>query len=159
MSGSLGSGNGPASAGAATPWPFLSCAPSTVPKDGQNPLRQEKSLLQLDWSMVRLRPNSVSSGCTDTQFDCTPQSPQPSQTSSLMMTRRAGAGHWPRGAGRVFVRLVGDDDDALRAFRRDLAGDLRHREAAVVLLAAGHGDGIVEEGFSGGVEALRDRGA
>jgi hypothetical protein len=44
-------------------------------------------LLQFDWSMVRLRPNSVSSGCTETQFDCTPQSPQPSQTSSLMITR------------------------------------------------------------------------
>ena len=31
-------------------------------KLGQKPLRQEKSLLQLDWSIVRLRPNSVSSG-------------------------------------------------------------------------------------------------
>ena len=51
------------------PLPRLSLAPSTVTKDGQKPFRQEKSLLQLDWSMVRLRPNSVSSGCTETQFD------------------------------------------------------------------------------------------
>jgi hypothetical protein len=34
-----------------------------------------------DWSIARLRPNSVSSGSTDTQFDCTEQSPQPSQTA------------------------------------------------------------------------------
>ena len=26
-------------------------------------------MLQLDWSIVRLRPNSVSTGCTETQFD------------------------------------------------------------------------------------------
>ena len=62
-------------------------APCTVTKDGQKPLTQEKSLLHEDWSILRLRPNSVSSGCTETQFDFTPQSPQPSQTSSLMMTR------------------------------------------------------------------------
>ena len=49
-------------------------------------------MLQLDWSMVRLRPHSVSSGCTDTQFDFTPQSPQPSQTRSLMTTRLSGIG-------------------------------------------------------------------
>jgi hypothetical protein len=30
--------------------------PSTVTKEGQKPLRQEKSLLQVDWSMARLRP-------------------------------------------------------------------------------------------------------
>jgi hypothetical protein len=59
---------------------FFGFAPCTVTKDGQKPLTQEKSLLQLDWSIVRLRPNSVSSGCTETQFDLTPQSPQPSQT-------------------------------------------------------------------------------
>ena len=67
-------------------------APCTVTKDGQKPLTQEKSLLQLDWSIRRLRPNSVSTGCTETQFDCTPQSPQPSQTSSLMITRLSGSG-------------------------------------------------------------------
>ena len=41
--------------------------------------------------MRRLRPNSVSSAITDRQFDCTLQSPQPSQTSSLMTTRLSGA--------------------------------------------------------------------
>jgi hypothetical protein len=46
---------------------------------------------EIFWSMVRLRPNSVSKGCTDTQFDFTPQSPQPSQTSSLMTTRLSGS--------------------------------------------------------------------
>src|SRR5579872_4034506 len=92
MSGSLGSGKGPASAGAATPLPLRSCAPSTVTKLGQNPLRHEKSLLQLDWSIARLRPNSVSTGTTDKQFDWVEQSPQPSHTSSLMTTRRGGSG-------------------------------------------------------------------
>ena len=84
------------------PSPFFSLAPCTVTNDGQKPFTQEKSLLQLDWSMVRLRPNSVSSGCTDTQFDCTPQSPQPSQTSSLMMTRLSGSGNRPRLRRRRF---------------------------------------------------------
>src|SRR5437588_11929966 len=96
MSGSLGSGKGPASAGDATPLPLRSRAPSTVTNDGQKPFRQEKSLLQLVWSMVRLRPHSVSSGCTETQFDFTPQSPQPSQTSSLLVTRLSGFGNYPR---------------------------------------------------------------
>ena len=49
-------------------------------------------MLQDDWSMVRFLPNSVSSGCTETQFDFTPQSPQPSHTSSLMMTRLSRIG-------------------------------------------------------------------
>ena len=77
-------------------------APCTVTKDGQKPLTQEKSLLQLDWSMRRLRPNSVSTGWTETQFDCTPQSPQPSQTSSLMITRLSGSGKVPRLRRRRF---------------------------------------------------------
>ncbi len=76
--------------------------PSTVTNDGQKPLTQEKSLLQDDWSIVRLRPNSVSTGAIDTQFDCTPQSPQPSQTSSLMTTRFAGSGNLPRFLRRRF---------------------------------------------------------
>ena len=45
--------------------------------------------------MVRLRPNSVSFGKIDTQFDCTPQSPQPSQTASLMTMRLATSGYSP----------------------------------------------------------------
>jgi hypothetical protein len=78
-------------------------APSSVTKEGQNPLRQhEKSLLQADWSMARLRPSSVSTGTIATQFDCTPQSPQPSQTSVLMKTRRSGSGKVPRLRRRRF---------------------------------------------------------
>ncbi len=44
-------------------------------------------MLQVVWSMRVLRPNSVSTGCTDRQLLLTPQSPQPSHTASLMMTR------------------------------------------------------------------------
>ena len=51
---------------------------------------------------MRLRPNSVSTGATDTQFDLTPQSPQPSQTSSLITTRLAGSGYLPRLRRRRF---------------------------------------------------------
>ena len=43
-----------------------------------------------------LRPNSVSRGCTDRQFDFTPQSPQPSHTASLMTTRVRRTGSAPR---------------------------------------------------------------
>ena len=44
-------------------------------------------MLQEVWSMRVLRPNSVSTGCTDRQLLFTPQSPQPSHTASLMTTR------------------------------------------------------------------------
>jgi len=50
----------------------------------------------------------VSSGCTETQFDCTPQSPQPSQTSSLMMTRLSGSGNVWRCGGGAFPRHRSD---------------------------------------------------
>src|SRR5205823_14971293 len=76
--------------------------PSTVTKLGQKPMTHEKPLLHELWSIVRLRPNSVSTGATDTQFDLTPQSPQPSQTSSLMTTRFAGSGYLPRLRRRRF---------------------------------------------------------
>src|SRR4029078_4143678 len=85
IAGNSGSGIDALSAVAVSGTPCLSFAPSTVTKDGQNPFRHEKSLLQLDWSMVPVRPHLVSGGCTDPQFDFTPQSPQPSQTSSLMI--------------------------------------------------------------------------
>src|SRR3977135_3435734 len=75
---------------------FLTLAPCTVTKLGQKPLRQEKSLLQADWSMARLVPSSVSSGSTATQFDLTPQSPQPSHTAGLMNTRLSGSGNRTR---------------------------------------------------------------
>jgi len=61
--------------------------------------------------MGALRPHSVSSGCTDTQFDCTPQSPQPSQTSSVDDHALVGSGNWPRLRRRRFSaaqRLVVD---------------------------------------------------
>ena len=79
-------------------------------------------------------------------------------------TRRAprGGGWWCRPASacrRIFLRLVGDDHDALRAFGRDLARDLRHGHAAVDLLAAGHRDRVVEEKLVGDVDAGGDRGA
>src|SRR5260370_28385630 len=73
-----------------------------VTKLGQKALRQEKSLLQLDWSIVRLRPNSVSSGLTETQFDLSEQSPHPSHTASLMTTRLGGSGKVPRLRRRRF---------------------------------------------------------
>src|ERR1700761_6135008 len=71
---------------------FFNWPPSTVTKLGQKPLTHEKSLLQVDWLIWRLVPNSVSSGSTDRQFDLTEQSPQPSQTASLMTARLAGSG-------------------------------------------------------------------
>jgi hypothetical protein len=56
-------------------------------------LRQEKSLLQEDWLMRRLRPNSVSMGSMEMQLLWTLQSPQPSQTASLMTMRLSGSGN------------------------------------------------------------------
>src|SRR5690606_28213341 len=76
--------------------------PSTVTKLGQKPDRQVKSLLQEDWSISRLRPNSVSTATTDMQLDLLLQSPQPSQTASLITTRLAGSGNLPRLRRRRF---------------------------------------------------------
>ena len=59
-------------------------------------------MLQDDWWIWVLRPNSVSTGCTLRQFDFTPQSPQPSHTASLMTTRMAGSGSLPRLRRRRF---------------------------------------------------------
>jgi hypothetical protein len=58
-SGSSGSGNvgKPCSAAFACGFSFFfGVPPSTVTKLGQKPFTQEKSLLQLFWLMVRLRP-------------------------------------------------------------------------------------------------------
>src|SRR5579862_1104453 len=103
MSGSAGSGSGgrPSSARSAAAR-LRGLPPSTVTKLGQKPLRQEKSLLQLDWSIARFLPNSVSTGTTDKQFEVAEQSPQPSQTRSLIKTRRAGSGKRPRLRRRRF---------------------------------------------------------
>src|SRR5829696_3581421 len=84
--GRAGAGSCPARATASTPIPVLARrrAPSTVTKLGQNPLRHEKSLLQVDRLIRRLRPKGVSLGSTLRQFDSTEQSPHASQTRSLM---------------------------------------------------------------------------
>src|SRR3954463_6015967 len=75
------------------PDPFRRRPPSMVTKLGQKPFTQEKSLLHEDWLMARLRPSSVSSGSTERQFDLALQSPQPSQTRSLITARLAGSGY------------------------------------------------------------------
>ena len=53
-------------------------------------------MLQEVWSMRVLRPYSVSTGCTDRQLLFTPQSPQPSHTASLMITRVGRTASVPR---------------------------------------------------------------
>ena len=101
--GTDGSGNaGSAASSRDSPAPFRRVPPCTVTKLGQNPSTQEKSLLHDDWSMARLRPNSVSSGTTATQFDFTPQSPHPSHTAGLMNARLGGSGNFPRLRRRRF---------------------------------------------------------
>ena len=91
-----------ASSATAPALPRRSRPPSTVTKLGQNPSTQEKSLFHDDWLIARLRPNSVSTGSIDTQFDFTPQSPQPSHTASLMNARFCGSGNAPRLRRRRF---------------------------------------------------------
>ena len=59
-------------------------------------------MLQDDWSIARLVPNSVSTGVTDRQLEATEQSPQPSQTAWLMNTRLLGSGKVPRLRRRRF---------------------------------------------------------
>ena len=73
-----------------------------------------------------------------------------------MMDRDAGR---PIGTRRILLRLVGDDDDLLRTFRRDLPRDDRHGEAAVVALPAGHRDRVVEQDLVGDVDAGGGRSA
>ncbi len=65
----------------------------------------------------------------------------------------------PGRAGRIFLRLVRDDDDAPGAFGRHLRRDHRHAQAPVHRLAAGHGDGVVEEDLVGDVDLGRRRRA
>lgn len=67
-----------------------------VTKDGQKPLRQERSVLQEDGATRRLRPYSVSIGSIATQLDWAVQSPQFSQTRGLMSTVVSAAGSVPR---------------------------------------------------------------
>ena len=105
-------------------------------------------MLQVERLMRRLRPNSVSSGSTLRQFDSTEQSPQPSQTRSLMTakTRRVleraalAAAALLGGAGL----LVDEDGDA---------GDLAQLALDGVELAAGVEGGA--GGEAGAVELFR----
>ena len=89
-------GLGSCAASSGSAWRRVVVPGVTSRNAGQSPCTQEKSRLHEDWSMRVLRPNSVSTGCTDRQFDFAPQSPQPSQTRSLIMTRVAGVGSVPR---------------------------------------------------------------
>ena len=57
----------------------------------------------------------------------------------------------------VFFGLVADHDEARYAFRFHLTRDLRHRDAAVDRLAAGHRDRIVIEDLVGDGGFRRDR--
>ncbi len=55
----------------------------------------------------------------------------------------------------VFLRLVRHDGDGVGALGGDLRRHVEHREAAVVGLAAGHRDGVVEQDLVGDVDAGR----
>jgi len=87
---------------ASTFLPLRTLPPCTVTKLGQKPSTQLKSLLQSLWLIARLRPYSVSFGVTDTQKLLAPQSPQPSQTSELTITRFCGSTSLPRFRRRRF---------------------------------------------------------
>ena len=87
---------GSASSGAAGALTRAAFGAMTSRNDGQSPSRQEKSLLQELWWIRVLRPNSVSTGSTDRQPDFSPQSPQPSQTRSLIRTSCGGVAALPR---------------------------------------------------------------
>ena len=63
------------------------------------------------------------------------------------------------GADGVFARIVGDHGDAAHAFAVQLMGDLRHAQAAVHRLAAGHRHRVVVEDLVGRVDAGGDGGA
>ena len=94
-------------------------------------------MLHDDWWIAVLRPNSVSIGCTDRQFDFTPQSPQPSQTRSLITTRMGGSAARPRLRSRRFsaahcwswIRTVTPVDRAQHLLRLDDAVPLPHLDA------------------------------
>jgi len=77
------------------------------------------------------------------------------QFRSVMKRRSRGPGV----SGIVFVRLVGNQHDTLRALGRNLAGDFVNRETALMRLTAGHGDGVVVEDLVGHVGAGRLCGA
>ena len=106
-------------------------------------------MLQVDWLMRRLRPNSVSTGSTDMQFDFTPQSPQPSQTGSLIIDARCGVGQRAAlalaahlGGARLVVDQHRDAVDlAQLALDRVELVAATHRDAAGRSGAGGSGPG------------------
>ena len=59
--------------------------------------------------------------------------------------------------GSVLIRFIGDDDDFLRTFCRNLSRYLRHCHRPVDLLTAGHRNGVVEQNLVRHVHAGRDR--
>ena len=59
--------------------------------------------------------------------------------------------------GRIFFRLVGDDNDFFHALGGDLARDIRRRKRSVDRLAAGHCHRIVVEDLVGDVDVGGDR--
>ena len=66
----------------------------------------------------------------------------------------------PFRAARIFVRIVADERDALRAFGSDLIRDLVDASRLPFdRLAAGHRHGVVEEDLVGDVDAGGRRGA
>src|SRR5262249_32464919 len=65
----------------------------------------------------------------------------------------------PVSAFYVFPRLVGDNDHPARTLPRDLRGDLRNREPAILGPSARHRDGIIEQDLVGHRHAGRDRSA
>jgi hypothetical protein len=67
-----------------------------VTKLGQKPSIQVWSWLQEDWSMRRFWPNGVATGSTAMQLETAEQSPQSSQTRSLMKTREVADAARPR---------------------------------------------------------------
>ena len=152
--GRSGSGRAASPAGTSTRAPpRRGVAPWTLTKLGQKPSTHEKSLLQADWSIWRLRPYSVSRGSTERQFDFALQSPQPSQTRWLMNVRRSGSAIAPRLRRRRFSAaqvLVVDEDAhppdlaklALDAVEVPPVGELRagreHRPRPVLLGLVGH---------------------
>ena len=69
---------------------------STVTNEGQSPPRHERSWLQDDAWIRVFGPSSVSTRWSDMQLVSAPQCPQPSQTSSLITTKRFDAGSCPR---------------------------------------------------------------
>ena len=77
-------------------------APCVVTKLGQKPFRHDRSVLHAVGEIRRLRPNGVATGSMAMQLDWTVQSPQFSQTRSLIRTVCSAAAMVPRLRRRRF---------------------------------------------------------